>query len=150
MTRGREQFAWRVWLDGKKEKLTDRPTNSPEISPDGQWLLCRLRSSDPNTPLWRTALVPTGGKGETRYFEIPRSGGPPRPQWASTSTFMFIDFIDGVANVWLQDIAGGEPKQLTRFDSGSILAYDLSRDGRQLAISHTERVNDIVLIRDFR
>ena len=149
-TRGTTQHVWRTWLDGRAERLTDHPTNTPAVSPDARWLLCRRRSTDPKTALWQTTLLPVDRKGPPRFVEVPRSGGPPIPQWFSGNAFAFIDHLEGVGNLWLQDVRGGEPRQITRFDSGAIVAYDVSRDGRSIAVAHSERVNDIVLIRDFR
>ncbi len=147
--RGTEQTVWRVWLDGKSERVIANPTNSPAISPDGKSILCRYRSTDPKTPLWRTALVPLDG-GKPKFLEVPRHGGPPKPQWAHDGrSFFYLDYAGGVANIWRQDLRSGEPRQVTRFDSGQILSYDVADDD-SIAISHGERVSDVVLIRDFR
>ncbi|HSP14719.1 MAG TPA: LpqB family beta-propeller domain-containing protein [Thermoanaerobaculia bacterium] len=149
LTSGREQAVWRISLDGTLQRITSRPTSSPDISPDGKSLICRLRSTDPKTPLWRTAIVPVAG-GDPTFLPIPRSGGPPRPQWVKGRTFAWLDYIGGVSNIWIEDLGGSSPAQITRFDSGHILAYDFSADGRFIAISHGERVDDLILIRNFR
>ncbi|MDQ6801164.1 MAG: protein kinase [Acidobacteriota bacterium] len=149
---GKVQAAWRASLDnGVPIRLTDRPANSPQVSPDGKLLLCRLRSVDPGVPLWRTAIVPIDPKGPPRYYSIPRSGGPHAFQWRSDGhAFAFIDSVNGAFNVWLQDVDGGPARQLTRFDSGRILAYDISADGKSIVIARGDPVNDLVLIRGFR
>ena len=149
---GEVQAIWRIGIDSQNEtRLTDRPANSPRVSPDGNWLLCRLRAADSRTvPLWRTAIVPIGKNGETRYYDVPRSAGPHRMQWLPDGrSFAFLDDTAGVTNIWVQDVRGGAPRQITHFDSGQIYAYDIGRDGR-IAVSHGEPVNDMVLIRDFR
>jgi Tol biopolymer transport system component len=53
------QQAWRIAVDGKTAPVlvTRVPMNRPTVSPDGQWLLCRLRSTTPGTALWRTAIL---------------------------------------------------------------------------------------------
>ncbi|HEV8659293.1 MAG TPA: LpqB family beta-propeller domain-containing protein [Thermoanaerobaculia bacterium] len=150
ITRGSEQHLWRMTLDGQRERVISRPTFSPDLSPNGKLLLCRLRSTDPKTPLWRTAVVPVKSPAEPKFLPVPRSGGPPRPQWVNDSSFAYLDYLGGVGNVWVEDLHRGEARQITRFDSGEICAYDFSADGRSIAMSHGERVTDIVLIRDFR
>jgi TolB protein len=149
---GNVQAAWKITPGTTNlERLTDAPANVPRVSPDGRSLLCRLRSTKLGVPLWRTALLPIGAKGETRYFDVPRYGGPPDARWfPDGSRFAFLDYAGGVANIWVQDLGGGEPRQLTKFDAGQICGYDISADAKFLAVSRCEWVNDLVLIRDFR
>ncbi|HEX2123062.1 MAG TPA: LpqB family beta-propeller domain-containing protein [Thermoanaerobaculia bacterium] len=148
------QYAWRIDVEGKTQpvRLTDVPTSRALVSPDGRWLLCRLRSREPNVALWRTAIVPLDRKGPPRYFDqIPRYGASPVLQWhPSGEGFLFLDGKGGVPNVWMQDLAGNEPRQLTFFTSGDIFSYELSADGTTLALSRGQASSDAVLIRDFR
>jgi eukaryotic-like serine/threonine-protein kinase len=146
------QDAWRVAVDGKPEpvRVTNVPTNRPLVSPDGQSLLCRLRSRERGAPLWRTAILPMNG-GEPRYYAVPRHGGPPMMQWLPDGrAFLYADWADGIANLWIQDVAGGAPRQVTFFDSGDIYAFDLARDGKRIALSRGQSTRDAVLIRDWR
>jgi Tol biopolymer transport system component/predicted Ser/Thr protein kinase len=147
------QRVWRTPIDGNGEsvRLTDVPSNRPSVSPDGKWLLCRLRSTTPGVPLWRTTILPMNGKGAPRYFAAPRGGGPPITQWHPNGrAFLFIDFIDDVANIWIQDIDGGEPRQLTFFESGEIYSFALAQDGNRLVITRGQGTSDAMLVRDFR
>jgi Tol biopolymer transport system component len=152
ITSGAAQAAWRIDTETKlRERLTDGPANTPAVAPDGNLLLCRLRSTEEGKPLWRTALLQMQQKTAPRYLPIPRGGGPHVFEWLPDGkSFAFLDFVNGVTNVWIQDLAGGPPRQVTRFDSGRVVAYDLSRDGKSLVVSHSEQVNDLVMIRDFR
>ncbi len=148
-----QQLAWRVPLDGSSAAvpITNVPSNRPVVSPDGKQVLCRLRSQEKNTPLWRTAIVAMDGGTAPRYFPTPRYGGPPMMQWMPDGhAFLFADWADGVANLWIQDVAGGEPRQVTFFDSGDIYSFDLARDGKRVALSRGISTRDAVLIRDWR
>jgi Tol biopolymer transport system component len=150
-TGGSTQFAWKVSLDGGAPvQLTSKPTNMPVVSPDGRWLLCRYRAAEPGKPLWRTAIMSLESPGEPRFFDSPRDAGGPRLEWHPDSKhFGYVGWQGGVANVWLQSIEGGEPRQITFFDSGTINAFDWSRDGRQLVVAHVEGTSDAVMIRNF-
>lgn len=152
MSFGESQFGWRISVDGgKPEQLTFVPTNRILMSPDGRWLLCRLRSKDGESPLWRTAIVPADGKGQTRYVAAPRYGFGPHFQWhPDSSGFLFSDTKDGVGNIWVQPIDGGQPRQLTAFTTGVIFSYDVSADGRTLVMARGEPTSDAVLISNWR
>jgi Tol biopolymer transport system component len=148
------QFAWRVPLDGSTPpvRLTNVPTSRVQISPDGRQLLVRLRSKEPNVPIWRTAIVPIDGRGAPRYFDVPRHGSRPiLLQWHPNGrAIVCIDFKNGVGNIWMQDLDGSEPRPLTFFESGDIFEFDLSPDGKRLALARGESLRDAVLIRNFR
>jgi eukaryotic-like serine/threonine-protein kinase len=146
------QRAWRMPLDGGPAvRITNVPTNRPEVSPDGRWLLCRLRSTEPGVPLWRTAVVPLDGKGTVRYFGVPADGGPPIMQWhPGGGSFLFVDSRGGLDNIWQQELSGGPPRQLTSFEAGEIFTFDVSRDGKRFAVARGQSTRDAVLVRDFR
>lgn len=148
------QYAWRVPVDGSSPpvRLTNVPTSRVQVSPDGRFLLARLRSKEPNVPLWRTAVLPIDGKGAPRYFDVPRYGSRPiLLQWHPNGrAIVYIDFKNGVGNIWMQDLDGSEPRPLTFFESGDIFEFDLSRDGKRLALARGESLRDAVLIRNFR
>ncbi len=146
------QRAWRMPIDGSAAPvaITNAPTNRPSVSPDGAWLLCRLRTRGGDGALWQTAVLPMSG-GPPRFFEVPRHGVPPMLQWHPDGrAFLYVDAADGVANVWRQELAGGTPRQVTFFTSGEIFSFDVAKDGRSLAISRGESTRDAVLIEDFR
>ena len=149
---GADQYTWSVDLQsGAKKRLTDAPANRSTLSPDGKWLLARLRSPEPAVPLWRTVVLPASGPGEGRSFDVPRYAGRPELRWLPDGkSFSFIDWKDGVANVWIQDLSGGEPRQITFFDSGKVYAHAWSPDGKRVALSRGTPMSDVVMIRDFR
>ncbi|HEU4522277.1 MAG TPA: hypothetical protein VFT12_09755, partial [Thermoanaerobaculia bacterium] len=151
---GENQFAWRIRVDGRgePEQLTDVPTSRILMSPDGRWLLARLRSPDGSSgPLWRTALWPADESAPATYFPVPTYGAGPQFEWRPDSkAFFFIDSRDGAGNVWEQPIDRSAPRQITSFGSGEIFAFDVSRDGRSLVLSRGEPTSDAVLVRNWR
>jgi Tol biopolymer transport system component len=57
---------------------------------------------------------------------------------------------NGATNVWAQPIEGGEPKQLTHFDSQFLIHFAFSWDGAEIACIRGHSVRDLVLIRNIR
>jgi hypothetical protein len=56
----------------------------------------------------------------------------------------------GASNIWEQPIAGGAAKQLTHFTSETGSLFDLSKDGKQLAIQRDTSSSNVVLIHDVK
>jgi dipeptidyl aminopeptidase/acylaminoacyl peptidase len=57
---------------------------------------------------------------------------------------------NGVSNILDQSYSDLPPKPLTQFDTGRILSFDISPDGKQLAIGRGDVIGDAVLLADFR
>ncbi|MBK5259333.1 MAG: serine/threonine-protein kinase [Thermoanaerobaculia bacterium] len=152
LTSGVSQFAWRIPVSGgPPQQLTHVPTSRAHLSPDGQSLLCRLRSRGGSGSLWRTAVMAIGSNDSPRYFDVPRFAVSPEFHWMPDGrAFAFIDKKDGIANLWLQNLSGGEPRQITAFEAGEIFSYDVSRDGKRIALARGNPMRDVVLIRNFQ
>ncbi len=45
-------------------------------------------------------------------------------------------------------LEGGASKQLTSFNSGLIFAFQVSRDGKKIALSRGTQTDDVILLRD--
>jgi eukaryotic-like serine/threonine-protein kinase len=146
------QYVWSTPIDGKGQpvRITNMPSNHPSLSPDGKWLLCRLRSTTPGVPLWRTAVVPATGKGEPRYYPSSRNGGAPTQWHPGSRAFLYVDVVNDVANIWIQDLDGSERRQLTHFESGEIFSFDLAPDGNRLVVTRGQSTSDAMLVRDFK
>jgi Tol biopolymer transport system component len=125
------------------------PTTAPAISRDGRWIRCRVRSKGGSGPLWRTVVLSSDGK-QMRDLPLPRYGNGPLFSWLPDGRIAYVDYLDGVANVWSAQQDGSDPRQLTHFDAGHIYAFAPSADGQSIAIARGDPVSDLVLIRDFR
>ncbi len=64
--------------------------------------------------------------------------------------FAYIKTRDGVSNVVVQSLEGGEPVPLTDFKDGRLFSFAFSPDGKQLALSRGKTDRDVVLIKDLR
>jgi tricorn protease len=101
----------------------------------------------------RTHLVPLPAGGPPRVFNVPQTPSYSYMRFHPFSrAFGYVDWSGEVANIWLQDIDGGPPRQITHFDNdrGDIYAFDWSPDGKWLAVLYGEPRTDVVIVSDFR
>jgi Tol biopolymer transport system component len=130
---------WKVPMGGgDPEQLTTRCLGMPAISPDGKWI-----SGD---DFRKTAIYPFAGGHPSKVLNIWTFHGKWTP---SGRALEYIDF-SGYSNIYVQPLDGGPPKRLTDNKSSRIFNFDLSRDGKQLALVRGTITNDVVLISDFR
>ncbi len=59
----------------------------------------------------------------------------------------YIESRNGVSNLWEQPVAGGPPRQLTRFTEGHLFNFAYSSDGSRLFLARGTRTGDVVLLR---
>lgn len=104
--------------------------------------------------------VPGDHGGIMHYDVIPAEGGAPlisieqrsffgggvrwRPDGQALTVFGWDD-----GQVWLQPLDGGQPQQLTHFDTGFTVNHAWSPDGKWLFLVREEITQDAVLIRGF-
>jgi len=148
---------WKVSIDGGEpvpltDKLTDRWTSNPTVSPDGSQIACWYGDDQPNT-LTKVAIIPFTGGDPVKVLDLPRPSFNRAAglRWTLDGRALtYIDTINGVSNIWLLPLDGGSPKQLTDFKTDQIFWFDFSRDGKQLALSRGTQTSDVILIRDFK
>jgi Tol biopolymer transport system component len=161
--RGDSLTPTRVTITGQKAPETIAPSKSvwigdvPSFSPDGKRIAYLASPDAPfensNVPFEshpnQLKVITFDGGVLLKQFDWPASAGEPR--WAPRGEA--IDYVltrNGVSNIWEQNLAGGAPKQVTKFESGRIFDFDWSRDGRQLALTRGSESNDVIMIKNFR
>jgi serine/threonine protein kinase len=145
---GDEKGIWKVPLQGGESvRLTDRSVNSGSIiSPDGKMIAYTYEDAT-MTPPRGAVLMPFEGGSPVKILDISKSW----LRWTPDSrSLLYLRSEDGVSNIWIQPIAGESPKQLSHFRNGIIRGFDLSRDGKQLAIERVTESDHVVLIRDVK
>src|SRR5262245_25658855 len=96
-------------------------------------------------------IIPFEGGAIIKTIDLPSTIKGQNYVWAPDGRAMIvIKIIGGAENVWKFPLDGSSPTQLTDFKSGIISYIDLSRDGKQLALSHGEPSADVALISNFR
>ena len=141
---------WKVASEGGTPpiRLTTKESALSSISPDGKFFACNYQDA-PGTS-YKIAIIPVDGGEPTKLFDIPGSFGRTIHWTSDGNALSYVATQEGVSNIWMQNLEGGAPKQLTVFKDQRIYGFAWSRDGKQLAISRGVTNNDVVLIRDFQ
>jgi eukaryotic-like serine/threonine-protein kinase len=124
---------------------------SMRASPDGQFLAFPYDVYVP-TPALKLAVISINRGRIERTFDAPP--GVFREaclRWSPDGkALQFLLTKGDVTNIWEQPLAGGTPKQMTNFTSGSIFDFDWSQDGKRLFMSRGEVSSDVVLLSNLR
>jgi Tol biopolymer transport system component len=140
---------WKVPMQGGESvRLTHQPSYNRRvsISPDAKTVAYTYSDSRVNPPRG-VALVPLEGEPKVTLLDIPADC----VRWTrGGQSLLYSTTQKGVSNIWERPIAGGAPKQLTHFKSETINLFDVSKDGKQLAIQRDTSSSHVVLIRDVK
>jgi TolB protein len=150
--RSGKQALWKMAFEGgEPTQLTSKFTFYPTISPDSKLIACGFFDEQPGS-LQRIALLPIEGGEFTKTFDLPVTASLDPLQWsADGKAILYRDTRNGITNIWSQPVDGGAPKQLTDISKPEqIFTFDLSGDGKQLAVSRGIVTSDVVLISNFR
>jgi serine/threonine protein kinase/Tol biopolymer transport system component len=144
---------WRIDIDGKAASQVFGAEDAAQarslppgfhdaiLSPDGQTVAGHYQDTTQRSE--RIALVPVKGPAVARLLpDVPNNA-----QWSPDGKHLvFFDTKGGVSNLWRKPISGGQPEQLTHFDSDMIFNYALAPDDGRIAIVRGARISDVVLL----
>lgn len=136
---------WKVSIDGGQPTLLNDEywEEHPTFTSDGKLITFQYFGPNVTTAIGQ---IPADGGTVSKIAEPPLRIQPTMRLTPDGSGIAYIDFREGVGNIWALPIRGGPPKQLTDFKSDAIFWFDWSRDGRNLALSRGTEVSDVVLI----
>jgi DNA-binding winged helix-turn-helix (wHTH) protein/Tol biopolymer transport system component len=120
------------------------------ISPDGKFLAYPYTQYG-HVPSEgrRVAVILIDGGAPVKNFKISQDTGTLHWHWSPDGKSMqYILMKDGASNIWEQPLAGGQPRQLTKFTSGQVFEFNWSRDRKQLLLTRGETTSDGVLLRN--
>ena len=148
------QGKWSLWkvalAGGRPEQLSDKPSTWAAVSPDGKFVA--LRFFDDQAYANRIAVIPFAGGEPLKILEVSVSVRDVGLGWTLDSqSIIYADARgngDSADNIWSMPLNGGAAKQLTNFNSGLIFAFQVSRDGKQIALSRGSQTDDVILLRD--
>lgn len=151
LRQGKSTF-WRVPLTGgAPEQITDKSSSWASVSPDGK--LVALRYFDDKANANKIAVIPFAGGEPIKTLEVPVGFRDVGLGWTADSRAIVYADARGKAdsnadNIWSVPLDGSPAKQLTNFNSGLIFAFQLSRDGKQIALSRGTQTDDVILLKD--
>ncbi len=108
-----------------------------EFTRDGRWVVFTVRGSD-KQPSHIAAVRPDGG-GRHRLADAPRASNERAKPSPTRDEIAFVSDRDGQLDVFLMDLAGGAPRNLTRdldLDAGPLR---WSPDGERIAVATEPR-----------
>lgn len=146
-TSGRRTL-WKVPLQGgTPSQVSEHPTETGVISPDGQWIACFYWLAQQAS--LRIALLPFAGAAPAQFLPIPILDHPRRFfRWSRDGqALIYIANRADAANLWSYTLSSGTTRQLTDFKTDAIAAFDLAPDGKQFVISRFNVVSNLVLLR---
>jgi TolB protein len=149
---GAQTNLWRVPFEGgTPERLTRHLSMRPSVSPDGRLIAYWQKEERPGAP-WRIAVIPTEGGDPVRVFDVPQNeaNGMSSIHWPPDGrALVYTDYRDGVTNLRLQPLEGGDPRPLTNYTREVFYSFDIARDGR-LLLANGLTTSDVVILRDTR
>lgn len=151
LRQGKSTF-WRVPLTGgAPEQITDKSSSWASVSPDGK--LVALRYFDDKANANKIAVIPFTGGEPSKTLEVPVSFRDVGLGWtADSQAILYADSRgkedSNADNIWSVPLDGSPAKQLTNFNSGLIFAFEVSRDGKLLALSRGSQTDDVILLKD--
>ncbi len=143
----------RVPIDGgTPEDIVENPGEAipgrVAISPDGQ-LLAFPYTVASSEPVAKIAVIPIAGGPLVKRFDV--AGDINGPRWSPDGRGLQYQLDkNGPTNLWEQPLAGGPPRQITKFTSGRIFDFNWTADGKHLLLSRGEVTSDVVLLSNLR
>jgi serine/threonine protein kinase len=144
----------KVSIDGGEPvRLSEKNGYSASISPDGK-LVAYISQDEQQSQRHTIEIIPLAGGKSIKSFQLPSAafvstyaqGFAPLEWMPDGKSIIYIDNKGGVSNLWAQPLAGGPPRQITRFQSDQIFSYHWSPDGKTLGVVRSSTTSDVLLI----
>ncbi len=125
---------------GEPRKIATDFNDAAKVSPDNRLVAYLIPQELEGTSPTTCIVAPIEGGAPIATFTWPTQSSPPK--WTPDGKGLsFVVNKDNVANVFVQPLAGGSPRPLTRLTEGSISDYLWSPDGKRLVL---QRYNENV------
>jgi dipeptidyl aminopeptidase/acylaminoacyl peptidase len=112
---------------------------APQVSPDGNSVAYVVTTTDREADEARDAIWLTNWAG-TEHRQLTRGESASQPRFSPDGRYLgFLSArpADAKSQLWLLDLRGGEPRQLTHV-SGEISSYEWSPDSRRVVLVMSE------------
>lgn len=144
---------WKVPIEGgESAQLTEKLSHWSAVSPDGKMIACLTRGDNHTDPMTLAVISAETGKF-LKIFDFSGDASPsltPTIRWTPDGKALaYVDTVDGISNLYLQQLSGGAPKKLTDFSADRIFSFDFSSDGKSVVLARGVVRNNLVLIENF-
>jgi TolB protein len=143
---GGTRSLWKVSIEGGSPiQITNSYSPLIAISPkDGE---IAYAFDEPGSLKRRVAVIPSQGGPPTKVFDFPH---PFRQGIRFAPDGLALIYLGAPArsNIWSQLLDGTPPKKIADFAPDRIFSFDLSHDGKNIAIARGTVTSDAVLIKD--
>jgi serine/threonine protein kinase/Tol biopolymer transport system component len=139
---------WKLSLaGGAPEQLSDKSANWAAVSPDSKYVALRYFDDQANAN--KIAVIPFAGGQPVKVLEVAGNYRDVGLGWTSDSqAIIYAENRNNADNVWSVPLAGGAARQISPFTSGLIFAFAVSPDGKQIALSRGNQIDDVILLKD--
>jgi len=139
---------WKVPPTGGAPSKVSDETGVARVSPDNKLIASTYYDFKTRKEYFQVRSFENGER--VGLFEL-ALGNPIPPSWLpDASGICFVETRGSISNIWVQPLQGGPRKQITDFKSDYISSFDLSQDGKRLAIARGPLNTQVVLITNFR
>jgi len=140
---------WVASLDGEPSRQTEIPVLAffPAVSPDGS-RVAFLKLPGFNVGI---ASIDSGTTARVLDVHSEDQGRYARGtvEWTPDGKFIsYIARVGGVPNIWKVPVNGGDPIQVTTFQSGRLFNFAYSADGKSIVLSRGDVESDVFLIKN--
>jgi DNA-binding winged helix-turn-helix (wHTH) protein/Tol biopolymer transport system component len=132
---------------GESPAAEEFPLERLAISPDGQLLAFGYVVAQPESA-FKIGVIPSAGGPLLKTFDA--GMGFDTFRWSPEGQSLQYLLGNEKTNLWEQPLAGGPPRQLTKFASGFIYDFNWTADGKHLLVSRGEATSDVVLLSHLR
>lgn len=145
----RQISVWKVPVEGgEPTRLTGPGVSRPNVSPDGTTFACRYGVG--NGPASKIGIFPIEGGQPIKVLDLPEVAASHTFRWATDGTsFIYIDTKSGF-DLYNQPIDYGPAKLLVPSGTDTIYTFDISGNGKSLALSRGSETSDAVIIRNLK
>jgi Tol biopolymer transport system component len=145
----KNRTSWRIASDGSGEpiRLSDKLLSHVAVSPTGDSIAAFFR--DAGNSQWHLGVFSPDGRALIHSYILPPTFELPVAWTADGRGLAYTDTQNGVSNIVVQPLDSGPIRPLTNFRSDRIFWFDLSRDGKQIAVSRGTQSSDVILISGF-
>ena len=136
---------------GEAVRLTDADAWRPAISPDGKTVAVKYKAS-PEESGWRIGLLPLDG-GDAKLFDAPSIVGSGLFRWDGSDSLIFMETVYPGSGTELHTQSLGVSKEAvlaSKSPESSVFYFDVSRNGKGIALARGNRLSEAVVITNFR